>query len=87
MNKATNGEHEAAIQDYTAALLIANIKPEIKAMAHFNRALAYVASKDKSKAVQDLIAVLDMDADLPSVKKMAKQKLVRIDRRASESRS
>ena len=82
LNKATNGEHEAAIQDYTLAVQIAGIKPEVKAMAYFNRALAYVANKDNPRAVEDLIAVLDMDTDLPHIKKMAKQKLVRIDRRA-----
>lgn len=81
MDKATRGQHQRAIQDYTAAVEIEGIQPKVKAMAHYNRALAHLANKDNKQAIEDLLLVLDMEDQLPQIKKMAKQKLVRIDRR------
>ena len=82
MAKATNGDHEGAIQDYTAAVEIKGIQPKVEAMARYNRALAHLTNSDHTKAVEDLLLVLDMEDRLPNIKKMAKQKLMRIDRRA-----
>jgi hypothetical protein len=82
MAKATNGEHQSAILDYTAAVEIHGVQPKVKAMAYYNRALAHLANKNDAGAVSDLMQVLDMQDQLPHIKTMARQKLLRIDRRA-----
>lgn len=85
MNKATRGDHDGAVQDYTAAVAMMGVQPKIKAMAYYNRALAHLANHDNPKAIEDLLFILDMEDDIPHVKKMAKQKLMRIDRRTIEA--
>jgi hypothetical protein len=54
-------------------------------MALYNRALAYVAAGDDHNGVDDLNAVLAMDAVLVNVKTMARQKLARMESRSAKS--
>jgi tetratricopeptide (TPR) repeat protein len=80
MAKATKGDHGAAILDYTAAIEMRGITPKVSAMAYYNRALSLHAKNDNASAIEDLHHILDMRADLPHLKKMAKQKIMRIDK-------
>ena len=87
MKKARNRDHVGAIGDYTTAINTPNITPDVKAMAQYNRALAHRAAKDVPKAVEDLNLILAMNEMLTNVKTMARQELVRIERRSTTSRA
>lgn len=54
-------------------------------MVLYNRALVHVAAGDDQKGAVDLDAVLAMNEALVNVKTMARQKLVRMEFRASKS--
>jgi hypothetical protein len=83
MTKAHRHDHQGAIRDYTAAISLPDIPPDLRAMALYNRALVYSATKDDLKAVDDLRVVLAMRQTPPDVREEAKRKLVRMDRRSS----
>jgi hypothetical protein len=60
---------------------------DLKAMALYNRALAYAANKDELKAFEDLRVVLGMSTTPPDVRKEAKRKLARMDRRSNTNQA
>ena len=82
MAKAKNHNRQGAIDDYSAAINMADTSPDVRAMALYNRALVHAASKDSAMATDDLKAVLKMEDVPANVKAAAKEKLRRIDRRA-----
>ena len=84
MRNAKQDRFEAAINDYSAALELSNVPNDIKAMALFNRGLAYAAVKDEAKAKVDLQAVMSMDGAPSSVTTAAREKLERMKKRAKE---
>jgi hypothetical protein len=83
MIKAHQHDHQGAIHDYTVAIQLPDIPPDLRAMALYNRALVYAATKDEHKAIDDLKVVLAMRQTPPDVRDEAKRKLVRMDRKSS----
>jgi hypothetical protein len=86
MRKARNHDHGGAIDDYTTAIDTPNAAPDVKAMAQYNRALAHRAAKNEPKAIEDLNLVIAMKETLINVKTMARQELIRIERRSPANR-
>jgi hypothetical protein len=87
MRKARNHDHEGAIDDYTSVIDTPDASPDVKAMAQYNRALVYLATKNDPKAIEDLSLILAMQEMLVNIKTMARQKLTRIERRSTASRT
>jgi tetratricopeptide (TPR) repeat protein len=78
MEKAKNKDTQGAVDDYTAILNFPKAAPSIKAMALFNRALAYSNAGEYEAAKHDLEAVL-LSTDVPSnVRAAAKAKQERM---------
>ncbi|HYW78999.1 MAG TPA: hypothetical protein VE890_05450 [Thermoguttaceae bacterium] len=59
MAKARKRDYDGAITDYSAAIQAPNIPKDVKAMAIYNRALAYSAKHEDAKATADLTVVLE----------------------------
>ncbi len=60
MKKAGKLNYHGAIDDYTASIESENTPTDVKAMAIYNRALAYSAVHETKKAADDLDTVLQM---------------------------
>lgn len=85
MEKAKKHDHGGAIDDYTAAVEMDGVPPDVKAMALYNRGVVHAAAGDTPKAIDDLSAVLAMAEPLENIKTAARQKLVRMERRSCRS--
>ena len=85
MAKAKKHDHEGALEDYTTMIGMPDTPADLLAMVLYNRALVYVAAGDDQKGAADLDAVLAMNEALVNVKTMARQKLARMESRASKS--
>ena len=85
MAKAKKHDHEGALEDYTTMIGMPDTPADLLAMVLYNRALVYVAAGDDQKGAADLDAVLAMNESLVNVKTMARQKLARMQSRASKS--
>ena len=85
MAKAKRNDHQGALEHYTTAIGMPGTPADLLAMVLYNRALVYVAAGDEPKGAADLDAVLAMDESLVNVKTMARQKLARMESRASKS--
>ena len=84
MVKANRRDYKGAIADYSAAIESPEIPPDVKAMAIYNRALAYSAIHQDDKAADDLKTVL-ATPDLPdNIRTAAQQRRERIRRRGEE---
>ena len=81
MKKAKKGNYEEAVEDYTAAMRLSNIPDDVKAMAIYNRSLAYSAMEENEKAIADIEAVLAMPDLSASMKEQAKLRLARVTKR------
>jgi hypothetical protein len=81
MKKAEKHNYRAAIADYTAAIDAANTPSDVKAMAIYNRALAYSALHETTKAADDLEAVLKMPKLPKRIKTAALRRQERIRQR------
>lgn len=85
MAKAKKHDHVGALEDYTTLIGMPGAPADLLAMVLYNRALVYVAAGDDKKAAADLDAVLALNESLVNVKTMARQKLARMESRASKS--
>ncbi len=85
MAKAKRHDHVGALEDYAAMIGMRNTPGDLLAMVLYNRALVYVAAGDSHSGASDLEAVLAMDASSLKVKTMARQKLARMESRASRN--
>ena len=85
MTRARKHDHQGAIEAYTAAIDLPAVLLDVKAMALYNRALVHIAAGDKRKGVGDLEAVLAIEEGPVNVRTMARQKLLRMEARASSS--
>jgi hypothetical protein len=85
MAKAKKRDHQGALEDYTTTIGMPGAPAELLAMVLYNRALVYVAAGDERKGAADLDAVLAMNEALVNVKMLARQKLARMESRASKS--
>ena len=58
MAKANQRNYAGAIADYSAAIQVPDVPADVKAMATYNRALAYSSIHNDVKAAEDLATVL-----------------------------
>ena len=81
MTKANARDYHGAIANYSAAIDMPDIPTDVKAMATYNRALAYSAIHENDKAAADLEAMLSMPGLSPRILAEAQQRRDRIRRR------
>ncbi len=81
MAKANKHDYAGAIADYCDAIAAPRIPSDVKAMALYNRALAYSAIHEDAKAAEDLAAVLEMSGLPENIRMAAYQRQERIRRR------
>jgi hypothetical protein len=84
MEKAKRQDYAGAIVDYGAAIESPQIPHDVKAMAIYNRALAYSAIDEDASAAEDLAALLEMPGLPENIATAAQQRRERV-RRRSES--
>ena len=80
-------KHQAASAEYSAAIEMENVPPELRAMALFNRALVSYAAGAELDAIRDLNEVLAMNDIAENVKTEARRKLVRMERTSERGES
>jgi hypothetical protein len=85
MVKANTQNYDGAIADYSAAIQLPTIPADVKAMALYNRALAYSAVQDDVRAAEDLAAVLGMPGLPDNIRTAAEQRRERIRRRSEKT--
>ena len=85
MAKANKRDYDGAIADYSAAIRAPDIPTDVKAMAIYNRSLAYHAIHEDAKAAEDLAALLEMPGLSERMKKEAHQRRERIQRRDDDN--
>ena len=73
---------DGAITNYTRVMNLEDVPSDVKAMAQFNRALAYSSARKYDKATDDLDGVLAMPNIPPKVKNAAKVKRERMRKRS-----
>ena len=78
MEKADQRDWEGAIVEYSAVIEMDGAPGDVKAMALFNRAIAYSHAKDDSRAESDLQRVLSFDAATTQVKTAARERIKRM---------
>jgi len=82
MVKARRHDYLGAIEDYTSTILRGDTPASLRAMALYNRALAYTEAHQNELAVGDLNEILNMLETLPNIKIEARRRLLRMQRRA-----
>lgn len=87
MKKANQKDFSGAIADYTTAIESDDTPPDVRAMATYNRALAYSALDENEKAASDLDAVLKMPGVANSVKTAAMRRRERVQQRSDREES
>lgn len=78
MEKAKNKDTAGAVADYSEVIRLQKTPSSLKAMALFNRALAYSAAGQYEEAKEDLDAVLAEKETPPNVRAAAKAKQERM---------
>jgi hypothetical protein len=81
MAKANKADFAGAIADYSVAIQSPKIPPDVKAMAIYNRSLAYSAIDEDNKAAADLASLLKMPGLPENIQLAAQQRRSRISRR------
>ena len=81
MAKAKKRDYNGAITDYSAAIREPHFPADVKAMAIYNRALAYSAIHEDARAVEDREAVLEMPGSPVSIGNYAQERWDRIRQR------
>ena len=87
MAKAKKENYSGAIEDYTASIRAPGIPIDVKAMALYNRALAYSAMHDTDNANKDLAEVLKIPGLPENIRTAAGQRQERLRRRSSSGTS
>ena len=87
MAKANERDYEGAIADYSAAIEMAKIPADVRAMAIYNRALAYSAIDDEVKSVEDLSTLLDLPGVPENIRTAVQQRRERLRRRSEKTDS
>jgi len=85
MAKADKRDYDGAIADYSAAIQMAKIPADVKAMALYNRALSYQAIQENAKSSEDLAAVLEMTGLPENIRVAAEQRRKRVERRSEKA--
>jgi hypothetical protein len=81
MDCANKSESDDAIKHYSSVINSTDSPRDVKAMALFNRALVFTTTQKIIEATQDLKAVLCMPEAMAKIKKSARDKLVRMQRK------
>ncbi len=81
MAKANRHDYHGAIADYSAAIRASDTPTDVKAMAIYNRSLAYRAIHENAKAAEDLTALLEMPGLSQRIRTEAHQRRELIRRR------
>lgn len=81
MAKAKKHDYAGAVVDYSAAIEAPQIPADVKAMALYNRALAYSAIGEDAQAAEDLAAIQAMPELPENIRTAAQQRRERIRRR------
>ena len=82
IEKANKHDYHGAIADYTAAIEGEDTPADVRAMATYNRALAYSAIHELKKAANDLDAVLKMPGISKKIETAALRRRERVRQRA-----
>jgi len=85
MKAANSGQPEMAIQQYDAILATTN-DADLRTRCLLNRALAYSAMGDISRAEWDLKSVLSEASTAGTVQAIAREKLARIRKRSDRAK-
>ena len=85
MVNARRRNHQAAIDDYSSVIGVSGVPDDVKAMALYNRALAYATIEDICQAAEDLNEVLGMPNAPAQIKTEAVRKLARMQQRADRA--
>ena len=80
-------EPDEAVKHYTDVINSPKAPRDVKAMALFNRLLVYTTINKERNATQDLEAVLNMPESMSKIKKSAREKLVRMQRKLTREES
>ncbi len=80
MIKAKLRDQDSAIADYTAVIDMLDAPDDIRAMARYNRSIAYTASHHHTEAIDDLQQLLEMKSAATNVRTAARRQFVRIQR-------
>ena len=78
MKKANARDHEGAIAEYNTVIDMSNCPGDIRAMAMYNRALAYSGLRQYDKAQKDLDIVLQLPEAPSEVLAAARDKIKRM---------
>ena len=81
MAKISGRDYGGAVADYTAAIEAADIPPDVKAMALYNRSLAYAAMGEDDRAAEDQAALVDLPSLPENIKTAVHQRRERLRRR------
>ena len=81
MKRAKSRDWEGAIDVYTSVMNMDAAPPDLKAMAQFNRALAYNSDREFDRAKDDLNAVLASNEIPQNIRTAAEEKLNRMQKR------
>lgn len=81
MEKANKRDYNGAIVDYSAAIRTPHIAADVKAMALYNRSLAYSAIHEEEKSAADLQSVLEIPGLPKKIKIEAQERRERTRRR------
>ncbi len=79
IRKAEERDLEGAIASYSAVIEMASAPGDVKAMALFNRSLAYSRTQNEERAAKDLELVLAMEEATPQTKTAAKERIKRLE--------
>jgi len=81
--RAKQHDRQGAMDNFNAAIDMADAPADVRAMALYNRALLFAAVNDIPKAVHDLHAVLTMEEPLHDIKQAARRRLDHMQHRTS----
>lgn len=87
MAQANKNNYAGAIADYSAAIETPDIPADVKAMAIYNRSLAYSAIHEDAKAAEDLSTMLKMPGLSERVRTEAARRRERIRKRDEKPES
>ncbi len=79
IRKAEQRDLEGAIAAYSAVVEMSNAPGDVKAMALFNRSLAYSRTQDEEQAAKDLELVLAMEEATQQTKTAARERIKRME--------
>jgi hypothetical protein len=81
MELARGRKYELAVAEYSSAIELLEVPQDVKAMATYNRSIAYSLMGKESLAAQDLASVLEMEGVPENIRLEARQRQGRMKKR------